>query len=236
MIRGQALPLVVEVSRGEVLRNLGYPRGRQPASKVTQVLDSLWGEAIGLLDPRGAFCEVDQEAAAAMDMPRPAAQVGLGVCTIGPNLEDREARLSEENKLLQALLLDAFGSAAAEAAADALNQALCAAAREQGFFLKPRVSPGYGSWDVRCQRPLLNRLPIEELGIHLTGGMMMVPRKSVSFAAPLYRRGRNQAGSGHAGSALAPRCTRCTLLSCEYREAPYSDNDHPCDTKRRTPS
>ena len=62
----------------------------------------------------------------------PRREVGLGICTIGPELERRGQALSEEGQVLEALIFDAFGSAAAEAAADALNTLLCAEARAEG--------------------------------------------------------------------------------------------------------
>ena len=112
-------------------------------------------------------------------------------------------------ELLDALLLDAIGSAAAEAAADALNESLCEEARAEGLHAAPRVSPGYGAWDVAHQRALLALLPAAELGISLTSGQMMVPRKSVSFAVRFECAARP--------GAEATLCARCGMASCRHR-------------------
>ena len=206
--------LSVRVSRQEVLRNLGYPKAHQPAEKVARKLDELWPEAESLIQARGAFRVVTDQQAAAAAMPRPTKQVGLGVCTIGPSLEDREQRLSSSDSMLEALLLAAFGSAAAEATADALNLHLCVHAQALDLKLLPRFSPGYGSWDVKHQPQLLAMLPAARLGIHLTEGMMMIPRKSVSFAVRL-------SPDAEAGRTDRRHCSRCDLLGCAYRAEPY---------------
>ena len=208
--------LSVRVSRREVLRNLGYPRDREPAAKVTRRLDALWPRAEGLIAPRGAFRVVSREQAEATAMPRPSSQVGVGLCTIGPALEERERELSADDRMLEALLLDAFGSAAAEAAADALNAVLCAWAQERGLHLRPRFSPGYGSWDVRHQGALLALLPARELGVTLTEGMMMIPRKSVSFAVRL-------AADDEPGRPDRRHCAGCDLDGCLYRSEEADD-------------
>jgi len=143
-------------------------------------------------------------------MPEPGETVAVAVCTVGPELEEEEARLAAAGELLDALVLDAIGSAAAEAAADALNLEVCALAAERGLAAAPRVSPGYGDWDTACQPALLELLPIGDLGITLTSGAMMTPRKSVSFAVAL---GTDEDAARRAGS----RCARCGLKDCRHR-------------------
>ena len=206
--------LSVRVSRREVLRNLGYPRDREPAAKVTRRLDALWPRAEGLIAPRGAFRVVSREQAEATAMPRPSSQVGVGLCTIGPALEERERELSADDRMLEALLLDAFGSAAAEAAADALNALVCAEAQDLGLRVLPRFSPGYGRWDVKHQRQLLALLPTAQLDVTLTEGMMMIPRKSVSFAVRL-------SADAPEGRVDRRHCARCDLDGCAFRAEPY---------------
>lgn len=208
--------LTIEVTRREVLRNLGYPRARVPTARVEQALVRIWPEAEALVRPCGALRVVSAEQAAAAGMPTPTPLVGLGLGSIGPDLEAREHELSEAGEMLDALLLDAYGSAAAEAAADAVNLLLCQRAQERGYTLPPRISPGYGAWDIQGQRTLLPLVGAEALGVRLTEGLMMVPRKSVSFAA------RFSEQAGHAGIARR-RCATCDLTSCAYRREPEED-------------
>jgi len=210
---GAVIALEVEVSRAEALRYLGASGGDTRPSRGVRRFDELLAEAVALLAPRGAWTIVDRVAAVGAGMPEPGERVALAVCTIGPGLEDASAERAGRGRLLDALVLDAIGSAAAEAAADALNLLVCDAAATAGLEAAPRVSPGYGGWDTACQAQLLAHLPIEALGLQLTAGSMMVPRKSVSFAAALVVPGN---GRQHA----ADRCARCGLLQCRHRIAP----------------
>ena len=205
-----ASPLSIELSDKEILRNLGYRRGRQPAERIRTRIDELRPVAQGLMRPHGAFRIVAGGHAEAAGMPRISPRVGVGVCTIGHALEREVERQNESGELLDALLLDAFGSAGAEAAADALNRALCVAARREGLYAAPRVSPGYGRWDIKGQTALLALLPIDDLGMELTSGLMMVPRKSVSFGVRL----GDEPGDA---DTRARRCARCGMRDCAYR-------------------
>lgn len=226
------LTLAIDVQPDEVRRLLGggggagtasagpaqtgpAPAGAAPAgrrsAKLEAALDVWWPRALALLGPRGAWRIVPGAAAAAAGMPEPGAWVGVGLCTIGDALEAESSRLAATD-LLAALVVDAVGSAAAEAAADALNARLCAQAVARGLFAAPRLSPGYGAWDVACQERLLALLPAAALGVTLTSGQMMRPRKSVSFAVPLLP-------APPADAAGSP-CERCGLRHCRHRRAP----------------
>ena len=212
---GEVVALRAEVTREEALRFLGYPAGHQRAIAAGERLDAVWDAALALLAPRGTFAIVSRDAAAAAGMPAPGERVAAGVGTIGPGLEAEGARRAAAGDVLGALLLDAIGSAAAVGAADALNLEVCHAALALDLRAAPRVSPGYGAWDTAAQRDLLALLPVAELGITLTEGGMMVPRKSVSFAASLLAPGE----AGHDGGSP---CRHCGLERCRHRMAAYA--------------
>jgi len=180
---------------------------------VEERLSDLWETALGLLSPRGAWRIVSSAEAANVGMRRPSEKVGIGLATIGAALEEEVRKRGKDGQPLDALILDAIGSVAAEAAADALHSELCGEARRLGLHAASRVSPGYGSWDLTFQPGLLALLPAEALGVRLTSGMMMVPRKSVSFALNLMT-------VAPPGRDPVSKCTRCGLDSCPYREQP----------------
>jgi len=200
----------LSISRREVLRNLGYPRSRQPSPQVDRALERLWERAGGLITPRGIHRVVGRALALTTGLPDPSEWVGIAVCTAGAELEREEHRLGQEGQVLEALVLDAFGSAAAEAAADAVNLLLCTEAQRRGYQLPPRISPGYGRWAIQGQPDLLGLLDAGAIGIRLTEGLMMVPRKSVSFAVRFMREPQQ-------GRAASRRCAACTLEGCLYR-------------------
>ena len=212
-------PRVLDLDLGlrpeEAIRYLGYPHGREASKAARERLDALWPHALALIAPRGTYALVGRTEAAAIGMAEPSELVAVAACTIGPALEQESERRAAGDGLLDALVLDAIGSAAAEAAADSLNLELCSVAAECDLEATPRVSPGYGSWDTACQASLLALLPVDEVGIRLTSGAMMVPRKSVSFAIEFVAPGGTR---GHAAS----RCARCGLERCRHRLAPFT--------------
>lgn len=212
------------VSRREVLRNLGYPRSREPSARVADALDRLWDRAGELVAARGVLRVVTGQEAAAAGMPSPTEWVGLGIGTAGPALEGAEREHSEAGQMLEALILDAYGSAAAEAAADALNLRLCRLAQAAGFQLPRRISPGYGRWAIEGQTELLRLLEAGRIGVRLTEGLMMVPRKSVSFAVRFER-------DLPPGPAARRRCAACELERCAYRvDEPDEDENEQTET------
>lgn len=214
---GELFELELDVPRDEVRRYLGYPRRRQPSPAVAARLDELWPLAEKLVHARGALRVVAAGELAAAGMPRPSALVAVGLCTVGPELESESDRRGAAGEALDALLLDAFGSAAADAAAEALAGRACARAAELGLSAERRISPGYGRWSTSAQPALLALLPRGELGVTLSSGLMMIPRKSVSFAVRL-RRG------GAAAGRRRPPCRSCRQRPCPYRCPEQGEN------------
>jgi len=207
------IKLPVEVSRRQLLRSLGYPRGKAPTTRVEERVDALGEVCRDLVQARGLVRLLDAADAGELGVGlNGAPMLGLGVCTVGPGLEAESARRAGEDQPLDALILDAYGSAAAEVAADALNFKLCAEARAAGVHPGARFSPGYPGWDITAQTPLLALLGADALGISLTESLMMLPRKSVSFATRL------RPGAPTARNDSARRCARCGMTKCAYRE------------------
>lgn len=203
--------LALALDPTDVRRCLGYGRKGRPSQAVEARFGDLWPQALALLHPRGSWRLVEQGEAERAGIPRPSQKVAVALCTIGKELEAEAARRTEAGSPLDALILDAVGSAAAEAAADALNFLICGEAGKIGRYAAPRVSPGYGKWPVTCQPELLALLPAAKLGVALTPGLMMVPRKSVSFAVALVKVAPK-------GRGCRDRCRRCGLHGCPYSE------------------
>jgi len=198
----------IDVPRCEVLRYLGYPAGKKLRPRMERIIGDLWPVASGLIEPRGCFRVVTQQELAATRMPDPSSLVGVAVCTIGSALTHEASRRAAADELLEALFFDAFGSAAAEATADVFSRLLCDEASRRGFFADRRISPGYGQWETASQSELLALLDIKSVGVSLTAGQMMVPRKSVSFAIRFLNEPGKNSDRG---------CIYCTMEDCEFR-------------------
>lgn len=210
-VRSAVESFAPEIPRGEAMRLLRMHRGtREPRESVMRCFEEEHAAARDLAEPRAVWTVVEGGIAgsAAIATPGPLA---VAVCTIGPALEVRAAAHARAGDSLRAMILDALGSAAAEATADHCNGRICDRALREGLSPDRRRSPGYGSWDVAEQRLLFAQVDAGGIGVTLTEAGMMVPAKSVSFVVPLT--------GGKPGVRSGGRCSRCGFLACEYREA-----------------
>lgn len=204
------IPLDVAVAEQDVRRSLGYPEGRLPAPRTSRRIQELLAAAPAWVRAAGVYRVLPAEEAAALGMnghePHGGRQIVLGLVTLGPALDDEIARRLDADDATGALLLEAIGSAGAEQAAERL----CALVTRARVDLSGcRVSPGYAGWPLEAQRAVFARLPHAVLGVRLLPSLLMVPRKSVSFALRLDARGLPAAG-------LAG-CARCPHVRCLFR-------------------
>lgn len=219
--------LPLSLPRADVLHFLGYPPGREPQPRVAAVLEERLVEAQALVQGRGVWTTLPVDEAAEVGLvPIPASGLVLGLVTAGAAIVEAASNRMALGDATGALILDACGSAAAEEAADRISAAIIAAlggiagdespgegvAPDRAAAVSCRISPGYGKWPLTSQPALFARLPHREIGVHLAHSLLMVPRKSVSFAMWLGADARPLAG-------LAG-CARCELESCRHRREP----------------
>lgn len=235
------------IPTAEVRRLLGYPLGHAVPERVQSLLDALLAEAPSLVKPRGAGERFALADATTVQLPLPGAEgslagFALGLVTIGPRLEVRATAALNAGNATEALLLDAIGSAAVEAAADTLGSSLARTGEgkagdvdeaggvgqagnvdeaeglgqaghvDDGRGPPCRISPGYGGWPLAAQEAIFARLPHDAIGVRLLPSMLMVPQKSVTFALWFDPAGRVIAGRGG--------CSRCELEPCPRRTSP----------------
>jgi hypothetical protein len=79
-----------------------------------------------------------------------------------------------------AYILDTLASVAAESLAHQVHGDIASRAKEWGFFVGHRYSPGYCDWSLSEQKELFTLLHPEEIGIELNDSYMMSPRKSIT--------------------------------------------------------
>ncbi len=101
------------------------------------------------------------------------ATVGLGL--------DRLVSRCTALSAAKGLLLDALGTAHAEALCDAFCAELAAKYAKEGAILRPRFSPGYGDLPLSTQRAVFSALDLSrKIGITLNESLLMTPSKSVT--------------------------------------------------------
>lgn len=203
----------VEIDRPEVERVLGNI-GRRPLKMregpSKPRIERALGMAGELIEPAAIYTITVGERLLWPSIFAGLERVAVCVCTIGPALEAKVAELSRLGEVLEAMVLDAAGSVAAEATADYVDGRITEIAAESGERASRRASPGYGDWGVTGQKGVFSVLPAERIGVKLGPGMMMLPRKSVSFAIhvakePLRLRSEKS-------------CGNCDDGDCPYRK------------------
>ena len=136
-------------------------------------------------------------------------QVGIFALTIGDHLEEMSDYLAKNNLVLQATVLDAIGSAAAEQLAEYVENMLRRSAAFNGLVISRRFSPGYCDWNVTQQEMVFEALREETTDIRLTDEFLMIPRKSISGIIGI--------GSSDFGIDTYNPCISCKTSDCPGR-------------------
>lgn len=98
----------------------------------------------------------------------------LFAVTLGVGVDRLLMRLSATSGAKH-FITDALASALAEAACEQLDAEI-----KGDLLCAPRFSPGYGDLPLALQKPLLQYLQGQKIGIHLTENLLMVPTKSIT--------------------------------------------------------
>jgi len=130
-------------------------------------------------------------------------------CTIGPALERRSSLYFRQGEQLKGFLLDIVGSAAV----DLLAAEVCRRIKEDlgpGTGVSSPLSPGAGGLPLSLQADLLALAGAERIGLRITSGGMLDPRKSLTMLL----------GTGEGMPRWTPEeaCARCPMAAeCPYR-------------------
>ncbi len=100
--------------------------------------------------------------------------------TIGGGVDEEIVKFQKNGENHKAIIMDAFGSSAVEGVADSLNNILETEARQMGYTLTMRFSPGYGDLLLNFQKNLMKELEFYRIGIKLTPTNIMIPQKSIT--------------------------------------------------------
>lgn len=124
---------------------------------------------------------------------------------------DRGIRRWERVSPVRALALDAAGAAAVEDLCGRLQNELESRMAAEGFFLRPRFSPGYGDFPLEAQKEIVKALDMgRKIGVTLTDSLMLTPSKSVTAVIGISSRPVNC-------SRKNEPCGSCEALDCPYR-------------------
>jgi hypothetical protein len=214
--------LPITPRREDIFRCLGYPRQATPPAHMVRAIEEIVAAVLPQVRPRGTYSLYTLTAQTAHSLTiggavlkgnigeflHGADRIAVFLVTVGSEITRLSEARCRAGDAFAGWALDAVGSWAAEAAADALMANLNPHLRaDEGLTL--RYSPGYCGMDLAEQRKLFRLAQAESIGISLLPSLLMEPLKSISGIVGLGPRSA-------VGVTLSP-CDRCPLVGCHMR-------------------
>lgn len=135
-------------------------------------------------------------------------KVILLAATIGVEA-DRIMKRYSLTDMARVVVLQACGASLLEEYIDDCQQEIQRKVMKEGYYLRPRFSPGYGDFSIEHQKQILKMLNApKEIGVSTTESSMLTPTKSVTALIGLSKSNQNCHMSG---------CEACQKLDCIYR-------------------
>lgn len=213
---------IAPIDTAEIYRHLGYPREVTPAPRMAERIAEILGDAQPCLHPRGIYAvyPVSNRTAHLLKLGNTtisgsigeyldqASRVAVFAATVGEQISQIAEAASKDGDAFSAWVMDALGSCAVEAAADALMLRLRPHLRD-GEELTLRYSPGYCGMEIGQQRSLFQLMLADSVGVELMPSMLMHPLKSISGLVGL-------APKEAVGRYRSP-CDICARTGCHMR-------------------
>ncbi len=163
-------------SKKKVAFRAGHKALPAPGDPLFEPLRSAFLAGAGLLRPVGAWVTLSGYGGELPESFGNPGAVTLAAVTLGGDLDNAIATELDSRHTLAGVLLDAFGSEAAECLAEALDQHL----RSGLGTGTRRFSPGYGDLSLLSNHAILKTLGVDFVHAH-PGTGVMTPKKSVVF-------------------------------------------------------
>lgn len=215
-------PEEVEITKKEVYRYLGYGKV-YPSDDVTALIGECVKEFNKSVGYKACYTKVD------IDVDEETEIIDFGFMKVKShslilNLRGCKAAyifaattgamaerlIMKQNRLsaLKGIVTDAIGSASIEDFCDLLNKMLAETAAENGKFLRPRFSCGYGDFPLEHQPEILSFLDTgRKISLNVTDNLMMTPVKSVTAVV----------GISDTPVSCRSGCVGCDKADCQYR-------------------
>ena len=216
-----------DVNRREIYRYLGY-RGQLPDDTVCQMVEEVLQEILRVIKPKNVY----QSYECSVQNGEVILQNGIqkeGIVFRSRNLADNLAQCHkvilvaatlgvEADKLIgryeimnmaKASVAQACSAACIEAYCNLLQEEIRKQALDEGFYLRPRFSPGYGDLPLEAQKTFFSCVECtKRLGLTLTDSLLMYPTKSVTAFIGMTKNKQ--------GCHIA-KCSTCENTGCEFR-------------------
>lgn len=214
----------MKIDKKEVLRYLGYKKG-----KIEEKMDNLIEESIDEMEkvskPRYIYRvfdlnkeENDIELLKSTlvfkgkdinNHLKDSTKCALLAVTLGTEV-DQKIRYYEKFNLTKSVILDACATAAVESACDLVEKEIEKKAKQLGFGITYRYSPGYGDFKIDIQKDIIRCLDLQKnIGLTVTENYILLPRKSVTAVIGF---------QNNAIKRIHPGCKECkNYKTCNFR-------------------
>lgn len=179
------------------------------SSKIKNRLTEMKSKAKPLIEAKALYDIFDVKQLPFRACFEEAEKVAIAIVSIGYALPLESNKLMKTGELVDGVILDAIGSAGVEEVADLVNEEINQKAKNLDLNFSRRFSPGYCQWDVKDQQLIFQKLPGDEIEVHLTDSYLMSPIKSISFAVNF--------GTDISNSRWENRCKYCEIGDCTFR-------------------
>lgn len=181
------------IDRAEIIRYLGY-KGQVPEQEVLDLMEACVREVEAAAEPKHVIrrfpVEINEDSVRAAGLTLYSKQLAKNVkdcrevvffaATLGTGV-DRLLHKYLKLQVSKAVVVQATAAAAIEAYCNQCQHELEMQCAEEGLFVRPRYSPGYGDLALTVQSDFLQVLQAQKtVGIVLTEGDIMLPEKSVT--------------------------------------------------------
>jgi len=215
----------IDIDSQQVLSQIGYGDDYEPSARIASLVNDYIENYHDLVEPSYSYAvrdivsvqgdcvtiedSITFEGKIIAGLLKECEKVAMFVLTIGNHLEEMVGHLAENGLILQATVLDAVGSGAAEKLAVFVENRVNKIAMSQGLIASRRFSPGYCDWELNQQKVVFRAMNGDSAGVRLTEGCLMIPRKSISGII----------GIGHCASNIENYnpCHSCKKQDCPGR-------------------
>lgn len=182
------------INKNEIIRYLGYGKNI-PDSNVLSLIDICIKEVEAAAEPKSihrrfslTLTEDNHIIAAGLDFFSKNLSRNLKGCdeviffaaTLGTNV-DRLLGKYLKLDMAKAAIVQATAAAYIEDYCNACQREIEKSVAKEGYFVRPRFSPGYGDLELGIQKDFLATINATKfIGITLSDGGIMIPEKSVS--------------------------------------------------------
>ncbi len=203
---------------------MGHRANRQPDAQTLALLQETQAQLEAVLAPKSIYKETTLrrlsegkteiggivfQSRKLQTHLRDADRILLFAATLGTGADRLVRRFTAAGETAKAAAAQALGAAAIEGYCDEICAQIAEREKKNGYYLRPRFSPGYGDLPLEAQRDFFRLFDItKRIGVTLTAQCMMLPTKSVTAFI----------GLAKTPSCATPRCETCPDSACAYRK------------------